>query len=269
MDAQTTELLPQQFSWIPINLLHHAQLNELIEELRLYIALKLYFSGKIRGKKSMFKPLKELHGAKSHHTFDKRLERLQQLNWIGYNSTSDYYFIRSYERVCSDLGIRSETCAEFETKHLKHFRIFVFAAIVGKKIKSMEYAKRKRKGEHRLVPKYWERTNPSLPLPFPDYVGLPVSTLVEMTGKARSWCSELKNLAEKVGLLKTKEKLITVDIVPKNPYIREGLKELYPNCYGRFRTKIISRGKYAGMVRILEQLPDEITPLIRYRKRRR
>ncbi|WP_148561727.1 hypothetical protein [Pontibacter korlensis] len=241
----------------------------MIDELRLYVALKLSFSGKIRGKKSMFEPMKDLHGAKSRNTFNKRLEKLKQLNWIGYNNASGYYFIRSYERVGSDLGLRSSTCAEFNIRHLTNFRMFVFAAIVGKKIKSIEYARRKRKGEHRLVPKYWERTNPSLPLPFPNYTGLPVSAMMELTGKARSWCSDLKNLAEEAGLLQTKERLITVDVVPKNPYIKEWLRDEYPDCYGRFSTKIIKRGKHAGMVRILEQMPDEIIPLIRYRKRKR
>ena len=132
----------------------------------------------------------------------------------------------------------------------------------------MEYAKRKRKGEHRLVPKYWERTNPSLPLPLPDYIGLTVNAMTELTGKAKSWCSELKNQADKVGLIKSKEKLITVDIVPKNPYIKESLREIYPECYTRFKTKIIKRGEHAGMIKIQEQMPDEIIPLIRYRKRK-
>jgi hypothetical protein len=267
MRIQQAEISSQKVSWIPVSMLLYAQHSSLIDELKLYVALKLSFSGKIRGKKSMFKPLIDLHGAKSHNTFNKRLGRLQQLNWIGYNNTSDYYFIRGYERVCSDLGIHLGTCAEFETKHFANFRAFAFAAIVGKQVKSMEYAIRKRKGEHRLVPKYWERTNPSLPLPFPNYTGLSINSMMKLTGKARSWCSDLKNLAEKAGLLQTKEKVITVDVLPKNPYIKEWVRDSYPDCYGRFSTRIIKRGKFAGMVRILEQMPDEVIPLIRYRKR--
>lgn len=157
---------------------------------------------------------------------------------------------------------------EFESKYFDHFRVFVFAAIVGRKIKLMEYARKRRKGESKLVPKYWESTNPSLPLPFSDYLGMPVASIAEVTGKSMSRCSELKNIAEQVGLLKTKEKLIIVDIVPKTPLIRRGLRMLYPDGYGRFKTKIIKRGKFAGMVKILEQMPDEIIPLLRYRKSR-
>ena len=260
--------ITQQVTWIPVSLLQFAEERSLIEELKFYIAIKLIASGKIKGKNKLFKPLFNLHGIKHHFTFNKRLNRLKQLNWVGYNPSSDYYFIRGYERVCTDLGLSSRTYAEFEIKYFDNFRVFVFAAIIGKKVKSMEYARKKNKEENKLVPKYWEGTKPSVPLPFPDYIGLPVASMAALTGKSMSWCSELKNKAEELGLLKTREKLITVDILPKNHLLRLGLREMYQDCYERFKIRIIKRGKYQGMVKVLEQMPDEIIPLIRFRSNR-
>lgn len=187
-------------TWIPLSLATFAEQHDLIEELRLYISLKLSCSGNIKGKKKLFKPK---HSIRSHHTLKKRLERLKKLNWVGHDSNNDIFFIRSNERVCTDMNLSAKTHVEFELKYFEYFRVFVFAAIVGKKIKSMEYAKKKRKEECKLVPKYWERTKPSLPLPAPDYIGLSVASMAKLTGKSMSWRSELKNLAEGKGLLMT------------------------------------------------------------------
>jgi hypothetical protein len=121
------------------------------------------------------------------------------------------------------------------------------------------------------VPQYWNiGTFPDLPSPilYLGYNGLPNSAMAKLTGKSISRCSELKNLAEKAGFLHTKEKLVTVDMMPRNPETRIILKELYPDRYGRFKIKAINKGKDKGKLKILEQMMDEITPLLRYRKRK-
>ena len=56
--------------------------------------------------------------------------------------------------------------------------------------------------------------------------------------------------------------------MPKNHLLRLGLREMYQDCYERFKIRIIKRGKYQGMVKVLEQMPDEIIPLIRFRSNR-
>ncbi len=261
--------ISQRDTWIPVSLAHYAEKENLIEELRFYLALKLSCSGKIHAQKRPLKLLMELTGISSRTTLNKRLKSLKTLNWIGYNSSSQYYFVRSYHRVCQDLKIGSKTCVEFNAGSFKDFRAFIFATVVGQRIKAMEYAKKRSKEEVKFVPQYWDGTSPNSPPPLLSYNGLPNSSIAELTGKSISRCAELKKLAEEAKFIMTKEKLITVDIMPYNPIIREVLKERYPTKFGRFKIKAIKRGINKGKVRIMEQLADEIIPLLRYRKRKR
>lgn len=115
---------------------------------------------------------------------------------------------------------------------------------------------------------YWEDTNPDLaPVSF-NYNCLSLPRMAELTGKSESRCSEIVDLAEKAGFLKTKKKLVTVDILPKNRFLRRGLQEAYPNRYHRFKVQMITRGKNVGMVKVIEQMPDEIESLLRYKRYR-
>lgn len=261
----------QKETWIPVSLALYAEKENLIEELKFYIGLKLICSGKIKADNKRFKALKLFLGIGSKTTVIKRLNALKKFNWIGFNPKSGCYFIRGYKRVCSDLNIPSKTCVEFDSENFKDFRAYVFAAVVGQRIKAMEYAKKRSKEKDEFVPQYWlSGTNPDSPshLLNLEYNGLSNSAMGKLTGKSLSRCSELKNLAEKSGFLWTKEKLLVVDIVPRNPEIREILSEDYPLVYPRFKIRPIKSGKNKGKLKILEQSFDEIIPLLRYRNRR-
>lgn len=132
----------------------------------------------------------------------------------------------------------------------------------------MEYAKKRSKGGVKFVPQYWDSTNPNSPPPLLNYNGLPSSYIGKLIGKSKSRSSELKKLAVEAKFILTKEKLLTVDTLPYSPVIREALREKYPEKFGRFKIKAIKRGPNKGKVKIVEQLTDEIIPLLRYRKRR-
>lgn len=270
MEGNLDHFFVQKETWIPVGLALYAEKENLVEALKFYIGLKLSCSGKFQPSKRPFKLLMVQMGINSRTTLNNRLKALKKLNWIGFNPNSDCYFIRGYKRVCGDLNIPYSTCVEFSSDYFKDFRPFIFASVVGQKIKTIEYARKRRKGKVKFVPQYWEGTHPDLPSHLLDlgYNGLSNSAMAGFTGKSMSRCSELKNLAEKAGYLRTKEKLITVDIRERSPKIREILRELYPDKYERFKIKIIKKGKNKGKLKILEQSMDEIIPLLRYRKRK-
>lgn len=255
-----------QETWIPVQLALYAEKQEIIELLKLFVAFKVSCSGKIKAKSPTVKRIKEALGIKSRTTFRNHLSALKTLNWIGFNEKSGYYFIRSFERICSDLRISARTKVHFHTDYFPDFRAFNFATVIGHRIKALAYAKKLGKEEFRFVPTYWADTNPNLAPISLKYNCLSLPRMQELTGKSKSRCSEIMDQAEKAEFVITKKKLITVDIVPKNKFLRRVLQEAYPNSYNRFRIKMITRGKNAGMVKILEQMPDEIIPLLRYKR---
>jgi hypothetical protein len=271
MEGILDKVFVQNETWIPVGLILYAEKENLIEELKFYIGLKLTCSGKIPAHKAPFKTLMAYLGCKSRTTFYKRIRALKKLNWVGFNPASDTYYIRGYKRVCEDLKIPYHVSVEFCITCFKEFRAYMFASIVGQRVKAMEYAKKRSKKKVKFVPQYWNiGTFPDLPSNLLNlgYNGLPNSAMAKLTGKSISRCSELKNLAEKAGFLHTKEKLVTVDIMPRSPNIMEILRDWYPDKYGRFKIKAIKKGKDKGKLKILEQMMDEITPLLRYRKRK-
>jgi hypothetical protein len=249
-----------------VNLATHAEVNNSTELLQLFVALKLTCSGKIKAKNKALQQIRSSLGIKSRTTFNKRLTALKQLNWIGFNDVSGYYFVRSYERVCSDLGLTSRRRVNFQTSQFPHFRLFCFAAIVCQKIKALEFAMKKGKDQFVVVPKYLAGTNPPRANEIPQYPCISLAYMAKLTRNSISRCSELKNEAEKAKLLITKEKLIPVDIFSCIPYLRQGLQEKFPGSFGRFRIRKIKYGKEAGKFRLLEQMPDEIIPLLRFRR---
>ena len=144
MEGTLDHCYVQKETWIPVGLALYAEKENLIEELKFYIGLKLICSGKIKCDNRRFKALKSNLGIGSRTTFIKRLNALKKLNWIGFNAKSGCYFIRGYKRVCNDLNIPPKTCVEFDSGNFKDFRSYVFAAVVGQRVKAMEYAKKKK-----------------------------------------------------------------------------------------------------------------------------
>ncbi|MBD1398352.1 hypothetical protein H9Q13_14365 [Pontibacter sp. JH31] len=268
MDANAANLFHQRESWIPVQLALHAERASLIEELKVYVALKMLCSGKIKANSRLIKPLREHIGIKCRKTFKKHLNKLIALNWIGHNESSNYIFIRSYNRICSQLEIPDKTYVWFETDSFRNFREFVFASIVCCKINHIKYAKQRNRRGNRLVPQYRVNgTNPSLPSTVFDYNGLSVHYISELIGKSLSRCSELRQAAHRAGFLITKQKYQKIDVFPKSRYIKDYLKEKYPTKHHRLKCRAIKNGENKGRIAILEQLENEIIPLIRFRKK--
>jgi hypothetical protein len=263
-------------TWLPVALTLFIEKENLIEEFKLYLAIKLSCSGKIKPNSMSFKGLRAQLNICSRTTFNKRIKALREMNWLGYSENTGYYFIRGIERICNDLNIGFcqdlnidiKTCVKFEISYFNNFRVFVFAAIICCKINHIKYAKQRNRKGNRSVQKYRDNsTNPNLSPSVLDYHGLSVSYIAKLIGKSESRCSELRKSADEAGFLHNIQKKQVIDIFPKNPYIRSALMELYPDRYHKFITTIIKKGENRGKVQVLEQLENEIIPLLKFRKK--
>lgn len=264
--------IKQDTLWLPVDLALYAERNDLIEELGLYLTLKLSCSGKVHASSKLQLLKKAGFQLTQRQTFNKRLASLIERNWVGYNHASGYYFIRSFRTVCRSLDLNHTPCVRFQTEHFKQFRVFVFAAVVCHRIRLIQIAKklaRRKKRERRLVPLYWDDgTNQQSDSPcFFNYDGLPSSVIAEMIGKTPQRCRELRQAAHQAGFLINREKKLRVAVMDKNPLVKAALQEQYGERAGRFSVRVLKSGKDAGRLGLIEQLPNEIIPLLEIKKK--
>lgn len=77
-------------------------------------------------------------GYKTKKTFDNNLKRLLKDNWVGYDTKSSYYFIRSLNKV---IGTSKAKYKVFQS-NLKEFRGFLSACVIKSACKAVKFAKK-------------------------------------------------------------------------------------------------------------------------------
>src|ERR1700721_134458 len=98
---------------IPLQLLNYIQEKGLVTAFKLYMYMKCMTSGKILLQHPIIRYMGEYLGIKDKRTVNRHLEALRALNWVGYNSESELYFIRSFTSIRKKLGFKKRTAATF------------------------------------------------------------------------------------------------------------------------------------------------------------
>lgn len=115
---------------IPITLIAYALSHKVVNQLRLYLYLKSVSSGHFKvDKRSVHEACKYL-AYYSDKTFFKNLNWLISKKWITFNSISKNCRVISFSRLCHKLNCKTKTGVIFETKDFKHFRPFLYAAVI-------------------------------------------------------------------------------------------------------------------------------------------
>lgn len=176
---------------IPIELCQFVLRKKLSKPFQLYIALKLQCDGIIRiGKQDRMEIASQL-GLKSIKTIDSNLQKLIELNWIGHNKVTGWYFIRSYNRLNEKYGFNRRLAAEFRQADIKILKPFIIGAVIGSLIISQ---KRKSKA---VEPTRGGSVQVAL-----DFFPVANDVLVKILKIRKSTACSYKKLANKHGFIK-------------------------------------------------------------------
>ncbi|MES2620343.1 MAG: hypothetical protein V4615_05775 [Bacteroidota bacterium] len=115
---------------LPVQLCEQVLKRKIVRPFQLYLLLKSLCSGKMRIHKSEYPALAEILGRKSGRTISNNLKTLIQMNFIGNNPKSGYYFIRGISYLSEAFKIESTTATEFDYAHIRDLQAFCLASVV-------------------------------------------------------------------------------------------------------------------------------------------
>jgi hypothetical protein len=127
---------------IPITLMAYALSHKVVNQLRLYLYLKSVCSGHFKVDQQSVQHACKFLDYYSHKTFYKNLNWLLSQKWVTMNSISNSCRIISFSRLSHKLNITTRTGVLFETKDFKHFRPFLYAAVIVWTIRTKEWLQR-------------------------------------------------------------------------------------------------------------------------------
>jgi len=125
---------------IPIELIKFVMSRKLGKAFQLFIFLKCYSSGKVHRDSFLFQSISAALGIKDKRTINTYINALLQLNWIGYNPASGYYFIRSFDFIRKVQQFKSRKAAIFDYREIGLLADgFLPGALICEQIKAQQY----------------------------------------------------------------------------------------------------------------------------------
>jgi hypothetical protein len=241
---------------------------------QLFIYLKCHSSGKVHQDSDLFESVYRQLGIRDRRTINKYLETLLDLNWIGFNLGSGYYFIRSFDYIRKTHQFKRRTAAIFDYRQIQSLaNAFLPGALICEQIKAQQYYwDVSRRRQVKLATYQLGVANQSLPtsdISLPPYYGLSNSRIANILSCKMTRACELKQQAEVAGYLATKEKFEEITSLYKPDFtIRKTILANHPELGKRvrFRTRCINR---QTVIQVLRQMHDEIIPGIDFRNIKR
>ena len=127
---------------IPITLIAYSLSHKVVNQLRLYLYLKSVCSGHFKVEERSVHEACKFLDYYSHKTFYSNLSWLISKKWITFNSISHNCRVISFARLCHKLNIKTKTGVVFESSDFKHFRPFLYTAVIAWSIRFKEWRKR-------------------------------------------------------------------------------------------------------------------------------
>ncbi len=127
---------------LPITLIAHALTHKVVNQLRLYLCLKMQCSGTFKWDNQFVEETCKILNYKSTKTFKRNLMWLIKNKWVAYNSTNRVIRVKSFARLCCRLDIITHTGVWIEIKDLQQFRPFCYAAIYSWAIRKKNWYQR-------------------------------------------------------------------------------------------------------------------------------
>jgi len=119
------------FLKVPVELCGFAITNSFIRPFQVYILLSGKCSGMIKIPAGDRLKLANEIGLKSGRVIKNNLDILIKRNWLGYDKTSGYYFIRSIDEIRKIEKLATRPAAKFYFAEIKDFKGFIAGAFIG------------------------------------------------------------------------------------------------------------------------------------------
>lgn len=260
---------------IPIELIAYVMKNNLHKPFQVYLYLATHSNGVINEGNLDFTQMSESIG-RQRRTLKLHLSKLLSLNWIGYNSVSGNYWIRSLKAIRVKHEFKKRQAATFYLNYIKETRAFLAAAIIGAGVKGSKYfyevVKRGRLKSAATMRDAALQGLSSRAASSPiSHYGMPLKTIATKLGCSPTTACELKQFAVKAGFLKVNHKFELLTVLPKRDYtLRQKLYKTYPELKGKIRVKTVrlenstNRNPKFG-INVLIQSYDEILPQIKFK----
>lgn len=134
---------------LPIALCRKVVQEGIESPFRLYVYLNLTTSGKLKLQRGLKNEMAKDLGFRTFKSINVNLDRLTELNWIGYDKKNKVIFLRSLDKIRKQEGINSRSAVSVEIEDLEHFKAFLSGALIGwavKYSKGKEWERARKKG---------------------------------------------------------------------------------------------------------------------------
>lgn len=259
---------------IPIELIKFVMRHKLGKVFQLFIYLKCYSSGKVHRDSFQFQSISTVLGIRDKRTINTYINTLLQLNWIGYNPASGYYFIRGFDFIRKTLQIKSRKAAIFDYREVDLLAEgFLSGALICEQIKAQQYYwEVSQRRQAKSATKKLGVANQGFPAPDtprPPFYGLSNQRIAGLLFCKMTRACELKQQAEGAGYLQTKKQFKEIAVLQKPDFrIRGIIRANHPELGKRVRFRC-RRVKRQTVIQVVQQLHDEIVPCIEFKNVKR
>jgi hypothetical protein len=252
---------------VPVELSRHVYHNNLVSPFSIYLYLKLFSDGKLHENSPVFKQMRKDLRLLDNRTFKKHVARLLELDWMGFNPISGFYFVRSFDYLRFIYTFKKRRASTFSLKDAKQVRKFLVGVILCTNVMGQEfYWERKYMRGRRTATKKTDVASHSKVLSeVPDYYGLSVKAIAKELGCSQTRASVLKNAAAKAGYIKVNKKFVLYTKLTRADFgLRCNINDMFPNLKGKLR--VIPKSVKGFMeYHIMVQCHDEIIPQMRFK----
>lgn len=268
---------------IPIELISFAAEHKIINTLKVMIAAKLICPGHVGTKDKYFERLC-LESNLKPRTIKKHLDKLCQLKWVSHDINNDVYYFRSYAWFRKKMLIIKRSSISANLSDLNHFQAFLLSGTITKSIdaqihinnlilskseKLKRHTEKKSKKSATIISgvasqdQSFTKSQPHDGLP---YYGLSNAAIGKLFFLNPTRACELKKEAEANGYLKTTKRFHLIDEYSEK--VPDLIKKYYKgNGTDKKNIRVRSiRRNDKWILQLVEQLHDEITPLIKIKQ---
>lgn len=256
---------------LPYQITEYVFYNDLYKPFSIFLYLKMFAGDKVSATDEVFAQLRQdlMMSDPKGRTFRKHLQKLLELNWIGYNAKSGIYHVRSFDFIRAVNGFKKRRATKLFLKDIQNLQVYLAAVLICTKIHGQKYYWEKVKGKSRTATKQRgvaKQSRASRHSTQPPYYGLCNRTIARLLGCKYTRACELKQAAAEAGYLTARHRYADIKEMDKADYmLRPMLAERSPNLAKRYRFwRQIKDGD--KIVKVVQQLHDEIIPHIEYKR---
>lgn len=257
---------------VPFQISEFVYQNRLTKPFSIFLYLKLFAGDKVSASDEVFDKLRTALNMADckNRTFRKHLQKLLDLNWIGFNPKSGIYHIRSFDHIRAVNDFKSRRGTKVFLKDILQMQIYLVGVLICNKINDQIYHWEKIKRRPRTAAVNRDAANQSKAFVHPTqpkYFGLSNLKLAALLGCSYTRACVLKMEAAAAGYLNSSHRYLDIVILTEADYnLRPSLSTYNPAFAKRlkFWPQITKDGK--RIVKVVQQLHDQIVPLIEYKR---